>query len=300
MRKAEPIEWPTLLLAAAIYLGWAALTFFWNRLSPWLILPVGAWLGAWFMSLQHEIMHGHPLRNQRLNDAIGFVPLMLWMPYHRYKATHLQHHRLEWLTDPLQDPESAYHTPERWGRMSRPARWLHLASVTLLGRLVVGPFLAILSFWKGDIGLIAGGHNRIARIWAAHLAGVALVAWWLAWVCHISLVSYGLLVVWPGTALSLLRSLVEHRAAERPQDRTAIVESGGLLALLFLNNNLHVVHHLHPGVPWYRLPAAWLEQKANLLRSHRGPYYRNYTQVASQFLIAPHNRGVGGTASDRA
>lgn len=49
---------------------------------------------------------------------------MLWMPYFRYKKTHLQHHRKEWLTDPLQDPESAYHSPERWQRMSQPARWL--------------------------------------------------------------------------------------------------------------------------------------------------------------------------------
>jgi fatty acid desaturase len=289
----KKIEWPTILLAAVIYLGWLALTFFWNRLSPWLILPIGGWLGAWFMSLQHEIMHGHPTRNRKINDAIGFAPLMLWMPYYRYRDTHLRHHREEWLTDPLQDPESAYHHPDRWQQMSRPARWLHLASVTLLGRLFIGPFLAIFSFARSEIGLVAAGQRKIARIWAGHFAGVALMLMWLVAVCHVSLISYGLLVVWPGTGLSLLRSLVEHKAAPRPQDRTAIVEDNGPLALLFLNNNLHVVHHLHPGVPWYRLPALWLDRKAELMRSHRGPYYRSYLDVASQFLIAPHNTGSG-------
>lgn len=297
MRDVKPIEWPTILLVGVIYLGWLGLTGFWGRLPPWLILPIGGWLGAWFMSLQHEIMHGHPTRHQRLNDVLGLAPLMLWMPYHRYKDTHLRHHRQEWLTDPLQDPESAYHGPERWARMSAPARWLHLAGVTLLGRVIVGPFLAIYSFWKSEVAMMVAGDRRIARIWAGHMLGAALVACWLILVCHVSLVSYGLLVVWPGTGLSLLRSLVEHRAAARPQDRTAIVEHGGPLALLYLNNNLHVVHHLYPGLPWYRLPGAWLERKTALLQYHRGPYYRSYLTVAAQFMVTPHNRGFDSTSS---
>ena len=299
IQPPNTIEWPTILLTAGIYCGWLALTWFWNRLPIWLILPLGAWLGAWFMSLQHEVMHGHPTRRQGLNDAIGFAPIMVWMPYFRYKQTHLQHHRQEWLTDPLQDPESAYHTAERWQQLSAPARWLHLASVTLLGRVTLGPFLAIFAFWRSEMALIARRRPRIARIWAGHLVGVAVIAGWLVWVCHISLGAYALLVVWPGTGLSLLRSLVEHRAAARPQERTAIVEHGGPLALLFLNNNLHVVHHLYPGLPWYELPAVWLKKKAGLRQYHRGPYYRSYLAVAAQFLVKPHNRGFGA-ASDSA
>lgn len=60
MRHVRKIEWPTILVAVLIYGGWMALTFFWNSLSPSLIFPLGAWLGAWFMSLQHEVMHRHP------------------------------------------------------------------------------------------------------------------------------------------------------------------------------------------------------------------------------------------------
>lgn len=291
VRDVEQVEWPTILVAVLIYGGWLALTLFWNRLSPWLILPLGAWLGAWFMSLQHEIMHGHPTRNQRVNNALGFTPIMLWMPYFRYRDTHLRHHRQEWLTDPLQDPESAYHAPETWQRLNRLQHWLHFASVTLLGRLIIGPFLAISAFWNSEIAMIATARPGIARIWAGHLAGVAVVLGWLLLVCHVSLVSYGLLFIWPGTGLSLLRSLVEHKAADRPQDRTAVVESRGPLALLFLNNNLHIVHHRYPGLPWYRIPATWRTQKAALMHSHRGPHYRSYLHVAALFLVTPHNRG---------
>ena len=33
-----------------------------------------------------------------------------------------------------------------------------------------------------------------------------------------------------------------------------IIEDRGPLSLLFLNNNYHVIHHIHPRVPWYKLP----------------------------------------------
>ena len=36
-----------------------------------------------------------------------------------------------------------------------------------------------------------------------------------------------------------------------------MVETSWLLSLLFLNNNLHIVHHAKPGMAWYDLPRAW-------------------------------------------
>ncbi len=84
------------------------LTLFWAAIPIWLLVPLAAWLIAWQGSLQHEVMHGHPTRNRRINDAIGWPPLSLWLPYPIYRVSHLRHHRDEYLTDPIEDPESTY------------------------------------------------------------------------------------------------------------------------------------------------------------------------------------------------
>jgi fatty acid desaturase len=283
------IEWPTLLLAGAIYVGWLALTFCWNRLSPWVVLPLGAWLGAWHMSLQHEVIHRHPTRSQKVNDALGFAPIALWLPYFRYKDTHLRHHRDEWLTDPIEDPESTYVSPEVWQAMGPLGRWLHIASMTFIGRLLIGPWRFVLLFWRAELRAAVSGNGAVLRVWAGHLLGVGLVVLWLVAVCHIDLRSYLLLFLWPSYALVLIRSLAEHTKAERWQDRTAVVEHGGYLGLLFLFNNLHILHHARPDLPWYRLPGAWRAQKAQLLSENNGPLYRSYGEVFRHYAWKPRS-----------
>src|SRR3546814_17450489 len=99
------------------------------------------------------------------------------------------------------------------------------------------------------------GDTRHAAAWALHAAGVALVLLWVIAVCGLPLWQYLLLFVYPGIALSLVRSFLEHQARPAVSERSVIVESGPLMRLLFLNNNLHLVHHDKPGLPGYRLPA---------------------------------------------
>jgi len=89
------VEWPTIALAVVIYASWFAITLCWNDLPAWAILPLAAWTGAWHMSLQHELIHGHPTRHEQVNDAFGFAPIMLWLPYYRYRDMHRLHHRDE-------------------------------------------------------------------------------------------------------------------------------------------------------------------------------------------------------------
>lgn len=288
-KAARGIEWPTLLLAAGIYTGWLALTFFWNRLPTGMLLLMGAWLGAWHMSLQHEVIHRHPTRSQMINDALGFAPIALWLPYFRYKDTHLKHHRDEWLTDPIEDPESTYVSPDVWHRMGPVGRWLHIASLTVIGRLLIGPWRFVFLFWRAELAAACGGDMAVLRAWLGHLIGVAIIMLWLLMVCRISILSYVLLFLWPSYALVLIRSLVEHTKAERWQDRTAVVEYGGFLGLLFLFNNLHILHHARPDLPWYRLPAAWQAHKAQLLSENKGPQYDSYAQIIRHYAWKPRS-----------
>src|SRR5262249_7062967 len=108
------VELPTLLLIFAVYAGWLGITYGYASLSPWVVVPVGILLITLHGSLQHEMVHGHPTRWLSFNRMLGMVPLSLWLPFERYRQTHRIHHNDDRLTDPLDDPESYYWTPEEW------------------------------------------------------------------------------------------------------------------------------------------------------------------------------------------
>ena len=52
-------------------------------------------------------------------------------------------------------------------------------------------------------------------------------------------------------ALLKVHTFLEHRTHESTCARTVVIEGRGFCAFLFLNNSFHVVHHIHPKVPWY-------------------------------------------------
>ena len=274
------IEWPTVALTVLVYGGWLALTA-WHATLPWPVLLVGgAWVVAWQGSLQHEVIHDHPTRHRWINNAIGFIPLSLWLPYAVYAREHTAHHTTPHLTDPLDDTESNY--------LPRPGGLPHILSVleaTLIGRMVFGPPIRVARFWWSEMRRATAAPLTVAREWVPHLIGVALL---LAWFDHVglSLVTYVLCFVWPGTGLLLIRSFAEHRASPDPAARTAVVADFGPLALLFLNNNLHPWHHTHPGVPWYDLPALY---HADPQAFPRAPRYSGYGAVFARFAFRAHD-----------
>lgn len=284
------IEWPTVALALTIYGGWLALTWWHAALPAWVAYPTLVWLVAWHGSLQHEVLHGHPTRVRAVNDAIGFPPLALWLPYAVYRSAHLRHHVDSRLTDPLDDPESRYWTDELWRRLSRPGQALVRAQATLLGRLALGPAWGIGRFFYFQFGALRAGHPAAHRIWAWHSVGVCAVLAWLWGVCGMNPLLYLVGVVYPATALTMIRSFAEHKAADRVEERIAIVERAPVLGLLFLHNNLHVVHHLAPSLPWYRIPALYRRERARLVASNGGLLYDGYADVARRFLLTPHDR----------
>jgi fatty acid desaturase len=279
----DAFEWPTLALGAAIYGGWITVTLLHRLIPPALLAPVGGWLIAWQGSLQHETIHGHPTRWPVLNRLIGFAPLSLWLPYEAYRRSHLAHHATDRLTDPSADPESRYLAQGRgiWAVVSA-------AQSTLLGRLLIGPPLEVGRFLSAEARALALGDWARWRIWGLHMLAVGVVLAWLKLVCGLSLGDYLLFFVYPGIALSLLRSFAEHRADEDPARRVATVEGATVLGLLFLNNNLHATHHANPAAPWWRLPALYAAQRPRLV-GDGAPVYAGYAEVLIRFLLRAHD-----------
>lgn len=297
-------EAPTLALAALIYGGWLLLTWSWRELPLALSLPLGAWLLAWHGSLQHEIIHDHPTPHRRLNTVLAWVPIALWLPYGVYRDVHRKHHREPWITDPVEDPESAYLTSAAWERLGPVGRSLRRFNLTLLGRLACGPFLTLATILSSEARRVARGDRRHLGTWLAHLAGAAVVAAWVSGVCGIPFWLYALGCVVPSIALTRLRAYAEHRWAEAPEHRTAVVEGSPILGLLFLFNNLHAVHHRWPTVPWYALPGLYRRERERVLKRNGGLLYRGYLDVFRRYLLTPHDDPVhprhGATVAARA
>jgi len=64
-----------------------------------------------------------------------------------------------------------------------------------------------------------------------------------------------------------------------------IIEDRGPLAFLFLNNNLHVVHHMNPHAAWYQLPALYRAGKQRYQASNDGYVFRSYGAVFARYFL---------------
>jgi fatty acid desaturase len=285
----QRLEWPTLSVALIIYAGLFLLTFFFTDLPRLLSVPLLSVLVAWYGSLQHETIHGHPTPFRRFNGMLGALPLSLWIPYTVYRETHLRHHRHggRRLTQVAYDPESFYLPTEELSRVGQLRRWIYRANCTLAGRLAIGPVLAVTAFWAGEFRRVRLGDRRRIRIWARHAVGVGFVLSWVVGVCHIPLWVFAALIVYPSVSLNHLRSFAEHVADADPRLRTRVVEAHPFWALLFLNNNLHIAHHAKPKLPWFQLPHFWRQMRSPA--HERGLVFDGgYREVMQKHFFRPY------------
>ncbi len=284
------IEWPTVLLAITIYGGWLAITWSYDAVPWWVHLLIGGWFLGWHGSLQHETIHGHPTPWRRMNDAVGGLPLGLWLPYGLYRASHMAHHAAD-LTDPVDDPESYYVLPRTWRKLGSIGRGLYWIHNTAVGRMLLGPPIALLKFVWAECGRLMRGDSSHLRHWGPHLIGVSLVLSWVVGICNMPLWFYVLAYVYPGAALTALRSYAEHRPDAEPAHRTAIVESK-LLGILYLHNNLHVLHHDAPQIPWYEYPAVYRRRRREMIEANGGYFFANYWQLFRRYGLWPKDHPV--------
>ncbi len=274
------IEWPTLIALAGCYLLWAVAL--WAGWPSWMSIPLAAIAIAFHASLTHEAIHGHPFADRRLNAAVVAPPLTLVIPYVRFRATHLAHHHDPDLTDPYDDPETNYLDAAVWERLPAPVRQILRANNTMAGRLLIGPVIGTLTFALGE-ARSARRDLSVRRGWALHVPAAAAV---LAVVVLSPMPVWAYLVaVYAALALMRIRTFAEHRAHEHARARTVIIEDRGPLALLFLNNNLHVVHHAHPGVAWYRLPSLYRRGRDRFTALNEGYVFPSYAAVFRRHLL---------------
>ncbi|PUA18024.1 fatty acid desaturase [Glaciimonas sp. PCH181] len=278
--RAEARTW---LLLVVIYGGWyLTLRYrFALTLLPTTLLLIG--FCVWFMSLQHEIMHGHPTRLLWLNKLLAYAPLAVWYPYTLYRETHLQHHNDVDLTLPGLDPETHYVDAAVWRASGRLMRMLYRCRKTFWGRMLVGPLLAItamlrtafLAPWRGDF--------RHVRMWLTHGGLLAAMLYGMQQYFGIAWWYYLLCVAYPALSVAMVRSYFEHRAAVDFTHRSVINEAAWPMRMLFLNNNYHLVHHDLPGLPWYLLGRVYQDDRAAYLDRSGDFHVHGYSQLMRDY-----------------
>ena len=277
-RKQLLDELPSILLLTLCYGAYAAISLSTITLGVWPSIGLLALVLVLHSSLQHEFIHGHPTSNQQVNDFLVSPAIGLYIPYLRFKDTHLAHHYDPNLTDPYDDPESNFLDPKTWHKLPKWRQHLGNFNNTLFGRMTVGPLLGTLCFYSKDFFDIRKGNRRILGAYFHHLGGLALVATWHILMSTLPIWAY-LIAAYFALSILKIRTFLEHKAHDRTAARTVLIEDRGILALLFLNNNFHAVHHTHPRLVWHRLPEKFKERQEVFLDKNEGYWFRSYRDV---------------------
>ena len=185
-------------------------------------------------------------------------------------------------------------------------RWLLRINNALLGRLICGPWLSVAGFFAREGGAIlpvpmCGVHGRImspdafrfsccSGRWVFRYGSISLVCW-----PALSLIAFGPLPNIAGMKRKMAAASLSKRAPVR----------------LFLNNNLHLVHHAHPQVldicrvsmharRWRKRSAGYVPAIVWRTMGNTAERAGGASGLASAIRIdrIPHQPGCGHSADD--
>lgn len=254
---------PTLCLLLGCFASFGLSAY--GMVEGWMPTPVGMIINALAVygafTPMHDGTHRAVSRNPFVNDVIGTMSGQLLLPGFEvaiYRTLHLAHHKTtgEHHEDPDEPGTGSlsgfllfgafpelYWTP--W-YLKRLSQW----STAQNARVFLG--FCLMSTWYAVWIASPWAFEWLLIWWIPQRIGSVLVAYAFAYIQHP-----------PG---------VEQRV--HPIGATAILRSNRLLDPLMLGQNAHLIHHLYPQIPWYRLEAGWRATQAELLR--RTPPVRGY------------------------
>jgi len=260
-RPEEPIPlvpWPTVGLfagAAVVYGTSTALGV--ADVWPWPLTTILNAIAAFvFFTVAHEASHSAASSNQAINRWLGRVslPFFIFIGSHSvFRFIHMQHHRFTNHTDGS-DPDHytqggpGWLLPLRWATIDFQYLRFYAARVKTRPRAEKVESLVSLVVVLAILGsLIATGHGVELLLFYLVPSRIALMllAWSFDWLPH-----HGL-----------------HDTAKTDRFKTTRNIIGGerLLTPLLLYQNYHLVHHLHPIVPFYRYIAVWRKNESAYL-----------------------------------
>lgn len=200
----------------------------------------------------HDAAHSSVSRDRRINDGIGTISVLPLFPGFTtglYRFLHLEHHRHT--GEGSRDPDDV------------------MVSAPILTRLLSWVFIDVYWTWwylkrwrERSTGQLIRDGLGAALFVAVHL-GFLLSPY--AW-------EFVLLWLIPQrvgiTFLTYMFAAIQHPhgvvQAQHPIQGTRMIRGGALVRIAFISQSQHLMHHLFPGVPYYRYNAAWKASQALL------------------------------------
>lgn len=285
--KVAKIEWQTAALIVACYGTWIALLLYGDHLNASIWIFASAINITLFMSITHEVVHGHPTRNDLVNRLMVLIPIGWSIPFERFRETHLDHHKTAELTDPFDDPETWYLTHHEWILRNKITRSILTFNNTLFGRMLIGPVIGLGRFYISEFRSMLtfeNGWRDRAASWAMHFSFCATMVWLANNFGNVPFWQW-LAAIYLGHSILLIRTYLEHQAAPDNSERTVIIETACPIAFLFLFNNYHFVHHNKPHIPWYQLPSEYRKKREQFLAENGAYVYRSYAEIFRMFFL---------------
>ena len=248
--QVPPIAWPTVaLFAGALATGTASTLAYLNDSIPWwVVIPINALVSFVMFTVLHDCAHTAAGRRVWVNKVLGRLAapfVVVYVAFPGFRFIHMQHH-LNTNEDHDKDPDGwishgpAWQLPFRWlvvdvhyARFYAPrAKDRPRAEVYEMAAMSIAALALIV------VSIIGGWFVEfLVAFLIPQRIGLVILAWWFDWLPH-----HGL------------------EETQRDNKYRATRNRVGLEKLLtpaLLSQNYHLVHHLHPVVPFYRYLAVW-------------------------------------------
>lgn len=219
-----------------------------NGWSPWWVtIPVNAAVTFVMFTVVHDASHYSISSVRWVNGLMGrlawlFVGPVVAFPSFGY--IHIQHHRHS--NDDDQDPDT-FASHGKWWQL--PLRWslveyfylrYYLPRARSRPVLEVGETMVMMALsLTGLVVAIVTGNFWILLVvfLIPQRIGLTILAWWFDWLPH--------------------HGLEDTQRTNRYRATRNRVGAEWLFTPVLLSQNYHLVHHLHPSVPFYRYLRTW-------------------------------------------
>ncbi|MEV4420726.1 fatty acid desaturase [Patulibacter sp. NPDC049589] len=249
---------PTLALLVVGLVAWLASTVLYVAadLAWWITVPVNAVAGYLLFTVAHDAAHRSASNRKGLNNAMGraaapFFALHAAFPVWRF--IHMQHHRFT-NHDDGDDPD---HYTMRGPVWQRPFRW-----VTIDYHYVLFYLRHVRSRPRAE------QVEGVAFLLLGVVVPIALIATgnWVVWLVVLFAPSR-LAIIWLAYAFDYLPHHGLHHKPKEDKMKTTRNRIGGerWVSPLMLYQNYHLVHHLHPTVPFYKYVLVWRRNEGRYL-----------------------------------
>jgi ferredoxin-NADP reductase/fatty acid desaturase len=247
--RVPGLAWPTVAIFTGALLLFGAGT--WAAIAGSLPRPVSIAMNAFacfvMFTVVHDASHYSISSTRWVNNAFGRAAWLFVSPALAFKAfgfIHIEHHRNS--NDDDHDPDThASHGP--WWQL--PFRWLTLDFSYVpyylrnlrrrpRGEVVESGVLFTATIAGIVTAAVTGNMWMLAVIYLIpERIAIFVLAWWFDWLPH--------------------HGLEETQRENRYRATRNRVGMEWLYTPLLLSQNYHLVHHLHPSIPFYRYLAAW-------------------------------------------